>query len=55
MLQTDQRQLGKDACIVPIPGAKTLRQAQENAGAIGWQLSAEEHARISEAARPRLR
>jgi len=27
---------------VPIPGARTLEQAQENAGALGWQLSTEE-------------
>lgn len=25
--------------VVPIPGAKNARQAQENAGAMGWQLS----------------
>jgi aryl-alcohol dehydrogenase-like predicted oxidoreductase len=41
----------QDPCIIPIPGAKNLRQAQENAGAIGWQMSAEEHKRIDEAAR----
>ncbi|CAK9020943.1 Uncharacterized oxidoreductase At1g06690 [Durusdinium trenchii] len=29
---------------VPIPGARTLEQAQENAGALGWQLTAEEAA-----------
>jgi aryl-alcohol dehydrogenase-like predicted oxidoreductase len=34
-----------------IPGAKNLRQAQENAGAIGWQMSAEEHKRVDEAVR----
>lgn len=27
---------------VPIPGAKNLHQAQENAGALGWRLSADE-------------
>jgi aryl-alcohol dehydrogenase-like predicted oxidoreductase len=31
---------------VPIPGAKNKLQAQENAGALGWQLSAEEVARL---------
>ena len=41
----------KDPCIVPIPGAKNLRQAQENAGAIGWSLTPEEHDLISQAAR----
>ena len=32
--------------IVQIPGAKTLSQAKENAGAIGWQLTGEEIARL---------
>lgn len=41
----------KDPCIVPIPGAKNLRQAQENAGAIGWSLTQEEHELMSQAAR----
>jgi aryl-alcohol dehydrogenase-like predicted oxidoreductase len=27
---------------VPIPGAKTTRQMQENAGALGWRLNADE-------------
>jgi len=27
---------------VPIPGAKTARQAEENAGATGWRLTPEE-------------
>ncbi len=27
---------------VPIPGAKNARQAQENAGALGWRLTAAE-------------
>ncbi|MFM8319431.1 MAG: aldo/keto reductase [Chloroflexota bacterium] len=38
---------------VPIPGAKNARQAQENAGALGWRLSADEVAeldRLSEVA-----
>jgi aryl-alcohol dehydrogenase-like predicted oxidoreductase len=33
---------------VPIPGAKNLRQAQENFGAMGWRLSDEEVARLDE-------
>jgi aryl-alcohol dehydrogenase-like predicted oxidoreductase len=33
---------------VPIPGAKTLRQAQENFGALGWRLTDEEVARLDE-------
>ncbi len=41
--------LTKDACIVPIPGAKNARQVREHAGALGWHLTAEEHRRISQA------
>ena len=39
----------KDACIIPIPGAKNAQQATENAGAVGWRLTEAEHARISQA------
>jgi aryl-alcohol dehydrogenase-like predicted oxidoreductase len=39
----------KDHCIVPIPGAKNARQARENAGAVGWNLSEEEQTRIDRA------
>jgi diketogulonate reductase-like aldo/keto reductase len=39
--------LMKDEHIIPIPGAKNGRQASENAGALGWSLTEEEHARIS--------
>ncbi len=35
---------------VPIPGAKTLAQAKENLGAVGWRLSAGELAALNEAA-----
>ena len=34
---------------VPIPGAKNLRQAQENFGALGWRLTNEEVAKLDEA------
>lgn len=34
---------------VPIPGAKNARQAQENAGALGWQLNQAELAALDEA------
>jgi aryl-alcohol dehydrogenase-like predicted oxidoreductase len=34
---------------VPIPGAKNAKQVQENAGALGWRLSADEIARLDEA------
>ena len=41
--------LTRDACIIPIPGAKNARQASQNAGALGWRLTDEEHTRISQA------
>ena len=31
---------------VPIPGAKNRRQAEENAGALGWALTADELAAL---------
>ena len=34
---------------VPIPGAKNLRQAQENAAALGWRLSSAQVATLDEA------
>jgi aryl-alcohol dehydrogenase-like predicted oxidoreductase len=40
---------------VPIPGAKSAAQAQENAGALGWSLDADDLARLDEAALPGLR
>jgi len=33
---------------LPIPGAKNVRQAQENIGALGWRLTEEEVARLDE-------
>lgn len=36
---------------IPIPGAKNARQATENAGALGWSLSAEEVAELDEISR----
>jgi diketogulonate reductase-like aldo/keto reductase len=41
--------IGKGA--VPIPGAKTLKQAEENIGALGWNLTEEEMAALDEASR----
>jgi aryl-alcohol dehydrogenase-like predicted oxidoreductase len=35
---------------VPIPGAKNRSQAEQNAGALGWQMSGEEVARLDAAA-----
>jgi aryl-alcohol dehydrogenase-like predicted oxidoreductase len=34
---------------LPIPGAKTERQASENAGALGWKLTADQVARLDAA------
>jgi len=34
--------------VVPIPGAKSAAQAEENAGAAGWSLGAEEVRRLSD-------
>ncbi|CAN5709639.1 aldo/keto reductase [soil metagenome] len=40
---------------VPIPGAKNRSQAEENAGALGWEISDEELAALDRAALPGLR
>lgn len=40
--------IARDEHVIPIPGAKNARQASENAGALGWRLTEEEHARISQ-------
>jgi aryl-alcohol dehydrogenase-like predicted oxidoreductase len=37
---------------VPIPGAKNAAQAEQNAGALGWRLSADEIARLDRLAKP---
>ena len=42
----------KDELIIPIPGAKNVRQATENAGAIGWRLTREEFEQIDAASQP---
>ncbi len=34
---------------LPIPGAKNVKQAQENTGALGWKLTEEEVAKLDEA------
>jgi aryl-alcohol dehydrogenase-like predicted oxidoreductase len=34
--------------VIPIPGAKNARQAEENAGAIGWHLTEEEVAQLAD-------
>lgn len=38
--------------VVPIPGAKNANQAQQNAGALGWQLSPQDVDRLDQASRP---
>ena len=35
---------------IPIPGAKTLANARDNLGALGWRLSADEMGALGEAA-----
>ncbi len=40
---------------VPIPGAKNRKQAEENAGALEWQLDQDDMARLDQAALPGIR
>ena len=47
--------MAKDECVIPIPGAKNVRQATENAGAVGWRVTKEELEQIGQAAQPWLR
>jgi pyridoxine 4-dehydrogenase len=35
---------------IPIPGAKSVEQAQDNIGALGWQLNSSEIAELDKAA-----
>lgn len=35
--------------VMPIPGAKNAKQVQQNAGALGWQMTAEELAQLDQA------
>jgi aryl-alcohol dehydrogenase-like predicted oxidoreductase len=46
--------LEKDEHIIPIPGAKNARQAQENAGALGWRITPEEQSQLDAASAPWL-
>jgi aryl-alcohol dehydrogenase-like predicted oxidoreductase len=41
--------------VVPIPGAKTKAQAEQNAGALGWRLSADEVRALDAVSKPGLR
>ena len=38
--------------VIPIPGAKTAKQAEENAGALGWKLKPDDVADLEMVARP---
>ena len=40
---------------VPIPGAKNRHQAEENAGAMGWEIDGDDLARLDAAALPGIR
>lgn len=40
--------------VIPIPGAKTAEQAKQNAGALNWQMTEEEVAKLEQASRPWL-
>lgn len=40
---------------IPIPGAKNAKQAQQNAGALGWQLEGEDMQRLDQVSQPWLR
>ena len=38
--------------VVPIPGAKNAQQARQNAGALGWAMSATEYEQLSRVTQP---
>lgn len=40
--------------VVPIPGAKNAHQASQNAGALGWAMTPEEHERLCRVTQPWL-
>jgi aryl-alcohol dehydrogenase-like predicted oxidoreductase len=42
MVQVALNWLMKDSFVIPIPGATSIKQAEENVGATGWRLSSEE-------------
>jgi aryl-alcohol dehydrogenase-like predicted oxidoreductase len=43
--------LQRDSAILVIPGVKTVKQAEQNAGAMGWQLTEKEFARLDNLSR----
>jgi aryl-alcohol dehydrogenase-like predicted oxidoreductase len=40
--------------VIPIPGAKNAKQASQNAGAMGWTMTPEEHEQLSRVTQPWL-
>jgi aryl-alcohol dehydrogenase-like predicted oxidoreductase len=41
-----------DKCqVIPIPGAKTAKQAEQNAGALGWSINHEEADQLNQASK----
>ena len=40
--------------VIPIPGAKNAHQASQNAGALGWHMTPEEHAKLGRVTQPWL-
>uniref|UniRef100_A0A803MUT4 NADP-dependent oxidoreductase domain-containing protein n=1 Tax=Chenopodium quinoa TaxID=63459 RepID=A0A803MUT4_CHEQI len=52
--KTMSQQIAINWCIsrgtIPIPGVKTIRQTQENLGALGWRLSKDEITQLEDAA-----
>lgn len=40
--------------VIPIPGAKNAHQATQNAGALGWSMTLEEHNQLNRTTRPWL-
>lgn len=50
LLRQSRSRLGRDRPgVIPIPGAKNARQAKENAGALGWEMTEEEAAVLDRA------
>ena len=41
--------------VVPIPGAKNAKQAEQNAGALGWEMTATEHEQLDNVSAPWLK
>jgi aryl-alcohol dehydrogenase-like predicted oxidoreductase len=44
--------LRKDECVIPIPGATSVRHARENSDTLSWELSDDEFAAIDQASSP---